>query len=89
LPASESHPNLQDPWRIVHVMWSTAFAAYFRDNFSAVRDQLTPGLVDVIEQGLDFSGADVADAYIQRNVYYESWRAFLQTYDLVLTPTLP
>ncbi len=85
----EAHPPAADPWSIVHIMWSTAFAAYFRDSLDDVREQLTPGLAAVIDEGLAFSGPDVAGAYIERNVYYETWRVFLDSYDLVLTPTLP
>jgi len=85
----EAHPDVDDPWQLVHTMWAAAFAAYFKDSFDDVRDKLTPGLAKVVEQGLLFHGTDVAAAYIQRNVYYEVWRSFLDSYDLVLTPTLP
>lgn len=85
----QAHPQAEDPWPIVHTMWSAAFAAYFRDRLEQVRPQLTPGLADVIDQGLGLSGADVAAAYIDRNAYYQTWRTFLESYDLVLTPTLP
>jgi aspartyl-tRNA(Asn)/glutamyl-tRNA(Gln) amidotransferase subunit A len=85
----EAHPDAADPWRIVHIMWSTAFAAYFRDSIDQVREQLTPGLAAVVDEGMAFRGTDVAAAYIERNAYYEVWRAFLDTYDLLLTPTLP
>jgi aspartyl-tRNA(Asn)/glutamyl-tRNA(Gln) amidotransferase subunit A len=85
----QTHPDVEDPWQIVHTMWSSAFAAYFKDSFAEVRDQLTPGLAEVIDQGLAFRGTDVAAAYIERNAYYEVWRSFLDSFDLVLTPTLP
>ena len=85
----EAHPEAADPWRLVHVMWSTAFAAYFRDDFDTVRDDLTPGLAAVIDEGLTFTGTDVAQAYIERSQYYESWRVLFDAYDIMLTPTLP
>ena len=46
-------------------------------------------LAAVVDEGMAFRGTDVAAAYIERNAYYEVWRAFLDTYDLLLTPTLP
>jgi aspartyl-tRNA(Asn)/glutamyl-tRNA(Gln) amidotransferase subunit A len=85
----EAHPDAEDPWRLVPVMWSTAFAATFREQLPEVGERLDPGLLAVVEEGLRFMGTDVAAAYIQRNDYYQRWRAFHETYDLLLTPTLP
>ena len=86
----EAHPNLEDPWEsIVHVIWASAFAGLHLHDLDAVRDQIDPGLVRVIEQGLQLSGAEVAIAYAQRNDYYHTWRQFMERYDLLLTPTLP
>lgn len=86
----EAHPNLEDPWEsIVHVIWASAFAGIHLHDLDAVRDQIDPGLVRVIEQGLELTGAEVAIAYAKRNDYYHAWREFMEGYDLVLTPTLP
>lgn len=86
----EAHPNLEDPWEsIVHVIWASAFAGIHLHDLDAVRDQIDPGLVRVIEQGLELTGAEVAIAYAKRNDYYHAWREFMERYDLVLTPTLP
>ena len=86
----EVHPNLEDPWEsIVHVIWASAFAGIHLHDLDAVRDQIDPGLVRVIEQGLELTGAEVAIAYAKRNDYYHAWREFMEGYDLVLTPTLP
>ena len=86
----EAHPNLEDPWEsIVHVIWASAFAGIHLHDLDAVRDQIDPGLVGVIEQGLELTGAEVAIAYAKRNDYYHAWREFMEGYDLVLTPTLP
>ena len=86
----EAHPNLEDPWEsIVHVIWASAFAGIHLHDLDADRDQIDPGLVRVIEQGLELTGAEVAIAYAKRNDYYHAWREFMEGYDLVLTPTLP
>ncbi len=85
----EAHPGLDDPWEIVHTIWSTGFAGAFRDRLHEVGDQLDPGLVRVIEAGLAFSAADLSGAYLRRDEYYHGWREFLTGYDLMLTPTLP
>ncbi len=86
----ETQPDLDDPWdSIVHVIWSSAFAGLYGSDLDAVRDRLDPGLVRVIEMGLQLSGAEVAIAYARRNDYYHAWRQFMERYDLLLTPTLP
>ena len=86
----EAHPGLEDPWEdIVHIIWGSTFAGLHLDNLDAVRDQIDPGLVRVIEQGLQLSGAEVAIAYAKRNDYYDAWRQFMEGYDLLLTPALP
>ena len=86
----EAHPDLEDPWEsIVHIIWASAFAGLHLHDLDAVRDQLDPGLVRVIEQGLQLSGAEVAIAYARRNDYYHAWRQFMERYDLLLTPALP
>jgi aspartyl-tRNA(Asn)/glutamyl-tRNA(Gln) amidotransferase subunit A len=86
----EAHPNLEDPWEsIVHIIWASAFAGLHLHDLDAVRDQIDPGLVRVIEQGLQLSGAEVAIAYARRNDYYHAWRQFMERYDLLLTPALP
>ena len=86
----EVQPGIPDPWNdIVNMIWASAFAGIYQHDLDKVRDLLTPGLVEVIEQGKQFSAAELAKAYTLRNDYYHSWRAFMQDYDLLLTPTLP
>ena len=85
----EAHPETDDPWRLLHTLWSTAFAATFRGDFDNIADRLDPGLRAVIEEGFRFRGTDVAAAYLERNPYYHLWREFFESRDLLLTPTLP
>ena len=85
----EKHPGLTDPWDLVDLIWSTAFAGAYLKDFATVRDQLDPGLVSVIEAGHQVSAAALAAAHQARIAYYQSWRNFMQDYDLFLSPTLP
>ncbi len=86
----EAHPGIPDPWEdIINIIWSSAFASIYRHDLDKVRELLDPGLAAVIEQGLKFSAAELAAAYARRNDYYHRWRAFMENYDLLLTPTLP
>ncbi len=83
----EVHPAVSDPWDIVDVLWSAAFGGVYFPNLDEVRDQLDPGLVQVIERGKQFSAPDLAAALARRNDYWHTWRVFMEDYDLVLTPT--
>ena len=85
----EAHPETDDPWRLLHTLWSTAFAAAFGDEFEEVAHRLDPGLRAVVEEGFGFRGTEVAAAYLERNACYHRWREFFEGRDLLLTPTLP
>ncbi|MCC6791361.1 MAG: amidase [Thermomicrobiales bacterium] len=85
----EAHPTLSDPWEIVHTIWASGMAAAMRDRVEREGDLLDPGLRAVVETGLEISAADLATAYLQRSLYFQAWRRFMDGYDLVLTPTLP
>ena len=82
-------PPLADPWSIVDAIWSSSMAGLYHRDFDQVRSRIDPGLVEVIEHGGTLSGAEVAEARIRRNDYYEGMRSFMEGYDLLLTPTLP
>ena len=81
-------PGWSDPFPIVDVLWTTGMAAG-EPNLEAVRDQLDPGRVPVIERGLRYSGVELARAALERNQFYETVRRFVEPYDLLLTPTVP
>jgi aspartyl-tRNA(Asn)/glutamyl-tRNA(Gln) amidotransferase subunit A len=85
----EAHPGLGDPWEIVNTIWSSGMAAVHRERLHETRELLDPGLLAVVEEGLKFSAADLASAFLQRSNYFQAWRRFMEQYDLVLTPTLP
>ena len=85
----DDYPDLPDPWPIENTLWAAAMAASRLDDFEAVRDIMDPGLVKIVEEGQLLSGAEVARARIDQGAYAASWAAFMQKYDLLLTPTLP
>jgi len=85
----EVSPEIPDPWDFLHIIWASSFAGMFLDNFDQVRDQLDPGLAKVIEQGQQFSSAQLASAIMRRSEYYQLWRSFMGAYDIFVTPTVP
>ncbi|MGH2560447.1 MAG: amidase [Thermomicrobiales bacterium] len=85
----EATPELLDPWDIVHPIWSAGMAGLHATNLDEVRDKLDPGRLAVIEQGQTYSAVDLANAFQRRNTYAEGMHRFMESYDLLLTPTLP
>lgn len=85
----EANPGLPDPWDILDTIWSATQAAYYLDNFDAVRDQLDPGHLPIIEHGFSLSAPALARANVQRTAYHEGICAFMERYDLLITPQLP
>ena len=86
----EAHSEIPDPFdKILDVIWASAFAGIFLEDLDQVRDLIDPSLVEVIERGQAFSAAELAAVNARKNDYYQRWRAFMENYDLLLTPTLP
>ena len=85
----EVSPALPDPWEIVDTIWATAQATMHLDDFERVRDQLDQGRLPIIEHGRQLRATDLARAHVRRNDYFAGMRAFMQGFDLLLTPTLP
>lgn len=81
----------EDPCGLFEVMSATAEAAEYgtRDQLGKVRDLLDQGRLRHIEAGWTFSGVDVAVANAGRAELYVRTRELMETYDLLLTPTLP
>ncbi|MBX2865960.1 MAG: amidase [Leptolyngbyaceae cyanobacterium MAG.088] len=86
----EVNPGIPDPWdEIVHIIWSSSYAAMYRQKTDNISELADPGLTAVINEGKRFSAIDVANANMERQRYYQSMHRFMQKYDLLLTPTLP
>jgi len=84
-----AHPAVDDPWDILDTIWATAHAGMHADDFEELRSLMDPGRVKVIEHGRSIRGDTVVAMQIKRNEYYESWRRFMENYDVLLTPTVP
>ena len=83
-------PGLEDPYdEILSVIWASAFAGVHLEDLDDVRNQLDPGLLEVIEEGTSYSAPQLAAAFQRRNSYYDGWRAIMEKFHIVLTPTLP
>lgn len=81
----------QDPCGLFEVMSATAEAGDYgtREQLGKVRDLLDQGRLRHIESGWAFSGVDVATSNVGRAALYVRMQQLMQSYDLLLTPTLP
>ena len=85
----EASPDVADPWELINVMWCVGEAGVHGDLFPEVRDDLDPGLAAIIDTAQTYRALDVAAALRARLDYYHGMRAFMERYDLLLTPTMP
>jgi aspartyl-tRNA(Asn)/glutamyl-tRNA(Gln) amidotransferase subunit A len=84
------HPDLPDPWPVVHAIWCANQAApYASGRLEQVRELLDPGRLPVIEHGLEMEATDLVEAQSARARHAAAWDRFMDTCDLMLTPTLP
>lgn len=85
----EAHPGLTDPWPIIDDLWAAAMGSMHIDNLHEVGDQIDPGRRKVVEYGLTVTAAELTRKQQRRAEYYESWRQFMNDYNLFVCPTMP
>jgi len=87
----EIDPPFRDPCGLFEVMSATAEAAEYGtlERLAEVRHLLDQGRLRHIEAGWTFSGVDVVTASAGRAALYVRMRELMETYQLLLTPTLP
>lgn len=84
----EVDPGLPDPGAIWGKYWAAGSAALHATDLERVRDLIDQGRLGFINQGMALSGVEVASLTIQRNAYWLAMNAFMERYDLLVTPTL-
>ena len=82
-------PPGADPWESINVIWGAGMGAAVGDRFAAVREQLDPGLAQMIDRARAVSGLQLAAAVRARLDYYHRMRVFMERYELLLTPAMP
>jgi aspartyl-tRNA(Asn)/glutamyl-tRNA(Gln) amidotransferase subunit A len=85
----EVDPGFSDPVEAFHVLWfagvAKVLAAYPADR----RGELEPALAEVAALGESYSAMDYLEATAQRMALGVLMGRFHDTYDLLLTPTMP
>ncbi|MFW6074074.1 MAG: amidase [Chloroflexota bacterium] len=85
----ETQPGLDDPWDIEDMLFGIGQAGGVADRLDEIRDQLDPGRVKVIERLMSKGAVEFQRAHVAREHYYRDMMAFMESYDLLITPTLP
>ncbi|SEF97269.1 aspartyl-tRNA(Asn)/glutamyl-tRNA(Gln) amidotransferase subunit A [Saccharopolyspora kobensis] len=82
-------PGISDPVTDFHVLWFSGAAKSVEHLTAEQRELLDPGLHEICRQGLTYSAQDYLEATNTRMILGQRMGAFHQTYDLLLTPTVP
>lgn len=82
-------PGLSDPVEAFHVLWFTGAAKVLEPFGPDALEQVDPGLRAGIEQHLGDSALDYLGATARRMDMGVRMGAFHETYDLLVTPTMP
>jgi aspartyl-tRNA(Asn)/glutamyl-tRNA(Gln) amidotransferase subunit A len=83
-------PPVGDLWPALDVRWcATQAAAHPGDELDRVRDLIDPGRLPLIERGRRLTAVELVQANAEVDAAYERMRAFMERFDLLLTPTVP
>jgi aspartyl-tRNA(Asn)/glutamyl-tRNA(Gln) amidotransferase subunit A len=85
----EADPGFDDPVDAFEVLWSAGAARVVRSYGSGAIDHVEPGLRRAVERGDGVRTADYVDAAARRADLGARMGRFHETYDLLVTPTLP
>lgn len=85
----EVAPGFDDPVAAFHVLWFSGAAKAVEQFSPNSWEQVDSGLREVCEQGRAFSAMDYLDATAVRMQLGALMAAFHETYDVLVTPTLP
>lgn len=85
----EVDPGFENPADVFRVLWYFGAGNLYRKLSPEQRKVMDPGLVEVAEEGLGYSAEKIAWATEKRSMLGLTMNLFHETYDLLLTPTLP
>ncbi|MFG2496773.1 amidase [Streptomyces sp. NPDC048441] len=85
----ETDPDFTDPVEAFHTLWFSGAARVIQHLPPAKRELLDPGLREICAQGARSSALDYLAAVDVRMELGRRMGRFHQTYDLLVTPTLP
>jgi Asp-tRNA(Asn)/Glu-tRNA(Gln) amidotransferase A subunit family amidase len=84
-----ANPGWDDPRELAAVAWHVSYAARLGHLYDKQPAWFEPSLVDMIAAGRQISGVAHGEAQVARTVFYQQALAFMEPYDLLLTPQMP
>jgi aspartyl-tRNA(Asn)/glutamyl-tRNA(Gln) amidotransferase subunit A len=84
-----AHPDAQDPWEILDILWSTGMNGLHPDGWDEIAHLIDPGRIEMMASGRARTAAQIGQAPFRRTVYHQAVVRFFEDWDLLLTPTLP
>jgi aspartyl-tRNA(Asn)/glutamyl-tRNA(Gln) amidotransferase subunit A len=84
----EADPGWDDPIEMEHTHYTACFAGLLEPYLPRWRGDIDPGLVALVDEGMQVSAAQFVRAQAARAALQDRAYAFFQRYDLLLTPSL-
>ncbi|MDN5852088.1 MAG: amidase, partial [Actinomycetia bacterium] len=85
----EIDPGFEDPVEAFEVLWFTGAAKVLEPYGDDALDRIDQGLRSGVERGREMTAGDYLDATAVRMALGKRMSEFHQTYDVLLTPTMP
>ena len=82
-------PGFKDPADCFRVLWWSGAGSLAGGLSAEKKALLDPALADVVKQSASISVADIFEANKQRGLLGSQMRLFMESYDVLITPTLP
>ncbi len=84
----EKNPGFENPEPIFRTHWFSGAAFLVNSIPPEKRKRLDPGLLEIAEQGMKVTAAEILDAQMKRGALGTHMNLFHRDYDLLVTPTL-
>jgi aspartyl-tRNA(Asn)/glutamyl-tRNA(Gln) amidotransferase subunit A len=85
----EVDPGFDDPVDAYHTLWFSGAAKVVLSHGDDAVDRIDPGLAEIVEEGRRMTALDYLDATAVRMDLGVRMGRFHETYDVLVTPTLP
>jgi Asp-tRNA(Asn)/Glu-tRNA(Gln) amidotransferase A subunit family amidase len=82
------NPGWEDPEAAFSTLVAAQFYGAWSDELPQAEDAMDPTLVRLIRRGGTIAARDYVRAFSRINAYWQEVRAFLERFDLLLTPTV-
>lgn len=85
----QTDPGFTDPVDSYDLLWHAGATAALRGFSARQRELMDPGLLAIATDGARYSAVDLLEATARRDALGVAMAQFHETYDLLVTPTLP